>query len=76
MILLVECLHPMGFPQVQLLMSKIWCFLKVAWWLYVGRLLVGCGIGLLSYVVNFVTVLYVMIAVQMIFSHSRNTHTT
>ena len=37
-------------------MSKIWCFLKVAWWLYVGRLLVGCGIGLLSYVVNFVTV--------------------
>ncbi|RZB49477.1 Sugar transporter ERD6-like 5 isoform B [Glycine soja] len=51
MILLVECLHPMGFPQVQLLMSKIWCFLKVAWWLYVGRLLVGCGIGLLSYVV-------------------------
>ncbi|KAK7258808.1 hypothetical protein RIF29_24395 [Crotalaria pallida] len=26
-------------------------FSKVAFWLYVGRLLVGCGIGLLSYVV-------------------------
>ncbi|PNY08602.1 sugar transporter ERD6-like 5-like protein, partial [Trifolium pratense] len=25
--------------------------LKVAWWLYVGRLLLGCGMGILSYVV-------------------------
>ncbi|XP_028770736.1 sugar transporter ERD6-like 5 isoform X2 [Neltuma alba] len=39
--------------------SQIFCILgwlaiaitKVAWWLYIGRLLVGCGIGLLSYVV-------------------------
>ncbi|XP_019419221.1 PREDICTED: sugar transporter ERD6-like 5 isoform X1 [Lupinus angustifolius] len=26
-------------------------FSKVAWWLYVGRVLVGCGMGILSYVV-------------------------
>lgn len=26
-------------------------FSKVAWWLYVGRLLVGCGMGLLTFVV-------------------------
>lgn len=29
--------------------------LKVGWWLYVGRFLVGCGMGLLSYVVIVVT---------------------
>ncbi|XP_054800620.1 sugar transporter ERD6-like 5 isoform X3 [Prosopis cineraria] len=39
--------------------SHIFCILgwlciaitKVAWWLYIGRLMVGCGMGLLSYVV-------------------------
>lgn len=29
------------------------CFgFKVYWWLYVGRFLLGCGIGVLSFVVN------------------------
>ncbi|AES82549.2 sugar transporter ERD6-like 5 isoform X2 [Medicago truncatula] len=39
--------------------SELFCILgwlaiavsKVAWWLYVGRLLLGCGMGILSYVV-------------------------
>ncbi|KAK7284313.1 hypothetical protein RJT34_19058 [Clitoria ternatea] len=42
----------MGFAEVFCILG--WfaiTFSKVAWWLYVGRLLIGCGIGLLSYVV-------------------------
>ncbi|XP_029125384.1 sugar transporter ERD6-like 5 isoform X2 [Cajanus cajan] len=42
----------MGFSQVFCILG--WfaiTFSKVAMWLYVGRLLIGCGIGLLSYVV-------------------------
>jgi len=42
--------------------------LKDAWWLYIGRLLVGCGIGLLSYVVTFRDVLFVIIAIKTMFS--------
>ncbi|KAL2566991.1 hypothetical protein AAZV13_19G200200 [Glycine max] len=42
----------MGFSQVFCILGWLAItFSKVAWWLYVGRLLVGCGIGLLSYVV-------------------------
>ncbi|QCD77713.1 MFS transporter [Vigna unguiculata] len=42
----------MGFSQIFCILG--WfaiTFSKIAWWLYVGRLLIGCGIGLLSYVV-------------------------
>ncbi|KAK7284314.1 hypothetical protein RJT34_19059 [Clitoria ternatea] len=42
----------MGFSEVFCILG--WfaiAFSKVFWWLYVGRLLVGCGMGLLSYVV-------------------------
>ncbi|KAJ1417086.1 Sugar transporter, conserved site [Sesbania bispinosa] len=42
----------MGFSEVFCILG--WtaiAFSKVAWWLYVGRLLVGCGMGLLSFVV-------------------------
>ncbi|XP_057439424.1 sugar transporter ERD6-like 5 [Lotus japonicus] len=42
----------MGFSQLFCILGwLVITFSKVAWWLYVGRLLVGCGIGLLSYVV-------------------------
>ncbi|OIV95125.1 hypothetical protein TanjilG_21515 [Lupinus angustifolius] len=42
----------MGFSQLFCILGWIAiAFSKVAWWLYIGRLLVGCGIGLLSYVV-------------------------
>ncbi|BAT88030.1 Sugar transporter ERD6-like 5 [Vigna angularis] len=45
--------------RVAMGLSQIFCifgwfaiaFSKIAWWLYVGRLLIGCGIGLLSYTV-------------------------
>ncbi|XP_027353368.1 sugar transporter ERD6-like 5 isoform X3 [Abrus precatorius] len=42
----------MGFSEIFCILG--WfaiAFSKVGWWLYVGRLLVGCGMGLLSYVV-------------------------
>ncbi|XP_027353370.1 sugar transporter ERD6-like 5 isoform X5 [Abrus precatorius] len=42
----------MGFSEVFCILGWLTiAFSKVAWWLYVGRLLIGCGIGLLSYVV-------------------------
>ncbi|XP_061367416.1 sugar transporter ERD6-like 5 isoform X3 [Gastrolobium bilobum] len=42
----------MGFSEVFCILGWLAItFSKVAWSLYVGRLLVGCGIGLLSYVV-------------------------
>ncbi|KAL2345713.1 hypothetical protein Fmac_006998 [Flemingia macrophylla] len=42
----------MGFSQVFCILGWLAItFSKVALWLYVGRLLIGCGIGLLSYVV-------------------------
>ncbi|KAE9598109.1 hypothetical protein Lal_00004060 [Lupinus albus] len=42
----------MGFSQLFCILGWITiAFSEVAWWLYIGRLLVGCGIGLLSYVV-------------------------
>ncbi|XP_061348418.1 sugar transporter ERD6-like 5 isoform X2 [Gastrolobium bilobum] len=42
----------MGFSEVFCILGWLTItFSKVAWSLYVGRLLVGCGIGLLSYVV-------------------------
>lgn len=43
--------------------------LKVAWWLYIGRLLLGCGMGLLSYVVNYIDFYFVVITIQTILSH-------
>ncbi|XP_058738596.1 sugar transporter ERD6-like 5 isoform X2 [Vicia villosa] len=42
----------MGFSQLFCILG--WLAITIAedaWWLYIGRLLVGCGIGLLSYVV-------------------------
>ncbi|PON64405.1 Sugar/inositol transporter [Parasponia andersonii] len=42
----------MGFSEVFCIMGWLFIvFSKVAWWLDFGRLLVGCGMGLLSYVV-------------------------
>ncbi|KAJ1417085.1 Sugar/inositol transporter [Sesbania bispinosa] len=42
----------MGFSELFCILGWLAItFSKVVWWLYVGRLLVGCGIGLLSYVV-------------------------
>ncbi|KAK7397245.1 hypothetical protein VNO78_18412 [Psophocarpus tetragonolobus] len=42
----------MGFSEVFCILGWLAIALsKVGWWLYVGRLLVGCGMGLLSYVV-------------------------
>ncbi|KAF7805148.1 sugar transporter ERD6-like 5 isoform X1 [Senna tora] len=42
----------MGFSQIFCILGWLAiAFSKVAWWLYIGRLLVGCGMGLLSYVV-------------------------
>ncbi|KAK7337829.1 hypothetical protein VNO77_18416 [Canavalia gladiata] len=42
----------MGFSEVFCILGWLAItFSKVAWWLYFGRLLIGCGIGLLSYVV-------------------------
>ncbi|XP_058752946.1 sugar transporter ERD6-like 5 [Vicia villosa] len=42
----------MGFSQLFCILGWLAiAFSKVAWWLYIGRLLIGCGIGLLSYVV-------------------------
>ncbi|TKY61453.1 Sugar transporter ERD6 5 [Spatholobus suberectus] len=42
----------MGFSEVFCILGWLAiAFSKVGWWLYVGRLLVGCGMGLLSYVV-------------------------
>ncbi|CAI8615500.1 unnamed protein product [Vicia faba] len=42
----------MGFSQLFCILGWLAiAFSKVAWWLYVGRLLLGCGMGLLSYVV-------------------------
>lgn len=42
----------MGFAEIFCILGWVAiAFSKVAWWLYAGRLLVGCGIGLLSYVV-------------------------
>ncbi|CAL0302275.1 unnamed protein product [Lupinus luteus] len=45
--------------RIAMALAEIFCivgwlaiaFSKVAWWLYVGRVLVGCGMGILSYVV-------------------------
>ncbi|MED6169255.1 hypothetical protein PIB30_019725 [Stylosanthes scabra] len=40
----------MGFAEVFCILGwLVIAFSNVAWWLYIGRLLVGCGIGLLSY---------------------------
>ncbi|RYR52526.1 hypothetical protein Ahy_A06g027434 isoform B [Arachis hypogaea] len=42
----------MGFAEVFCILGWLAiAFSNVAWWLYIGRLLVGCGMGLLSYVV-------------------------
>nr|KYP37716.1 Sugar transporter ERD6-like 5 [Cajanus cajan] len=42
----------MGMSEVFCILgSLIIAFSKVAWWLYLGRLLIGCGIGVISYVV-------------------------
>ncbi|KAK7258810.1 hypothetical protein RIF29_24397 [Crotalaria pallida] len=42
----------MGFSEVFCIFGWLAItFSKVAWWLYVGRVLVGCGMGLLSYAV-------------------------
>ncbi|KAL5136016.1 Sugar transporter ERD6-like 5 [Glycine soja] len=42
----------MGFSEVFCILGWLAiAFAKVGWWLYVGRLFVGCGMGLLSYVV-------------------------
>lgn len=42
----------MGFSQLFCISGWLAITIaKDAWWLYIGRLLVGCGIGLLSYVV-------------------------
>ncbi|XP_052734785.1 sugar transporter ERD6-like 5 isoform X2 [Vigna angularis] len=42
----------MGFSEVFCILGWLAISLsKVGWWLYVGRFLVGCGMGLLSYVV-------------------------
>ncbi|XP_073221766.1 sugar transporter ERD6-like 5 isoform X4 [Cicer arietinum] len=42
----------MGFSELCCILGwLIIAFSKVAWWLYVGRLLLGCGMGLLSFVV-------------------------
>ncbi|KAI5424239.1 sugar transporter ERD6-like 5 isoform X1 [Lathyrus oleraceus] len=42
----------MGFSQLFCILGWLAITIaKNAWWLYIGRLLVGCGIGLLSYVV-------------------------
>ncbi|KAK7332937.1 hypothetical protein VNO80_29694 [Phaseolus coccineus] len=42
----------MGFSQIFCILGWLAItFSKTAWWLYVGRLLIGCGIGLLSYAV-------------------------
>ncbi|XP_030503575.2 sugar transporter ERD6-like 5 [Cannabis sativa] len=42
----------MGFSEVFCIVGWLFIvFAKVAWWLDLGRLLVGCGMGLLSYVV-------------------------
>ncbi|GAU11562.1 hypothetical protein TSUD_345530 [Trifolium subterraneum] len=41
----------MGFSELCCLLGWLAIvFSKVAWWLYVGRLLLGCGMGILSYV--------------------------
>ncbi|KAF4353939.1 hypothetical protein G4B88_031289 [Cannabis sativa] len=41
----------MGFSEVFCIVGWLFIvFAKVAWWLDLGRLLVGCGMGLLSYV--------------------------
>ncbi|XP_017436036.1 sugar transporter ERD6-like 5 isoform X2 [Vigna angularis] len=42
----------MGFSEVFCILgSVIIAFSKVSWWLYIGRMLVGCGVGIISYVV-------------------------
>lgn len=42
----------MGFSEIFCIVGWLCvAFSKVAWWLDLGRLLVGCGMGLLSYVV-------------------------
>ncbi|XP_062084661.1 sugar transporter ERD6-like 5 isoform X3 [Humulus lupulus] len=42
----------MGFSEVFCIVGWLFIvFAKVAWWLDLGRFLVGCGMGLLSYVV-------------------------
>ncbi|CAJ2631571.1 unnamed protein product [Trifolium pratense] len=42
----------MGFSELCCLLGWLAIvFSMVAWWLYVGRLLLGCGMGILSYVV-------------------------
>ncbi|PNY16326.1 sugar transporter ERD6-like 5-like protein, partial [Trifolium pratense] len=42
----------MGFSELCCILGWLAIvFSKVAWWLYVGRLLLGCGMGILSYVV-------------------------
>lgn len=48
-------------------------YLKNAWWLYIGRLLVGCGIGLLSYVVIFVTCYLLWLQLKQ-YCHRKNTN--
>ncbi|CAJ1960928.1 unnamed protein product [Sphenostylis stenocarpa] len=42
----------MSFSEVLCILGSVTiAFSKVAWWLYVGRMLIGCGIGIISYVV-------------------------
>ncbi|KAK2419164.1 Major facilitator superfamily protein [Trifolium repens] len=42
----------MGFSELCCILGWLAItFSKVAWWLYIGRLLLGCGMGILSYVV-------------------------
>lgn len=50
----LNILIPQGFHKVSCWYLTFGAYLKDAWWLYIGRVLVGCGIGLLSYVVIFV----------------------
>ncbi|ESW19082.1 hypothetical protein PHAVU_006G095300 [Phaseolus vulgaris] len=42
----------MGLSEVFCILGSVMiAFSKVVWWLYIGRMLIGCGVGIISYVV-------------------------